>query len=162
MPAIPEYEILQNPALGAVLIRGFVDEFCAARDGLQGPLFASTFIVLPLAYHQVTRELLGHSKLHLHSALQKAVTREPEAFSSLSVRVQGLAIRTLRSLNVGFATGVLTYHPEVGQVWAGAQKIPRKDFPDKVKIMYNVARRAGRSTGSLGEAQALALLGVRI
>jgi len=114
-----ETHIVQNPALGCVLLWRFAAGFTRAHKTEASPVLQLAFIVLPTIYHQETCELL--QKTQYQSGLNGFVdkfTRSDVAKSDLLLAIHNRAIAlrslTLDSLRVGVRHHLLAISASTG------------------------------------------------
>jgi hypothetical protein len=106
-PPLNEFEIVQNPALGAYAIWRFGLGF-QEEEGRPAPL-PLAFLVLPLILHRPTLEVIRSTRKSSGLALFAAKLGE-ERENLLAVHVRALALRrlTLQSIAMGLDAHLLT------------------------------------------------------
>ncbi len=92
-----EYEIIQNPALGAAAIMQAVIKYHEVRDeGMPLPLLMA---VLPMVFHRKTTDLISGMRL-VGGGLRRAKGSDSTISVGLQRRMEGMAKITLRALNI--------------------------------------------------------------
>lgn len=148
LPARPnmvlnEAQLVQNTALGAVLIWLFVRAYnSTATRPCSLPL---CFTVLPILFHHVTRKEAESTSPN--SSLSKFVQKfEPNREQLLAVHDRMLAMRplTLRSLQLASARGLLAIAVEDAAVLTlRSQALSDRQKPERMRAMLRAAEKLG-------------------
>lgn len=148
LPARPdivlnEAQLVQNTALGAVLIWLFVRAYnSTATRPCPLPL---CFTVLPILFHHVTRKEAESTSPN--SSLSKFVEKfEPNREQLLAVHDRMLAMRplTLRSLQLASARGLIAIAIEDATVLTlRSQALPDRQKPERLRTMLRAAEKLG-------------------
>lgn len=159
-----EYEIMQNPALGANALWAFTQGFISRPTGeLQLLTMWHLVSVLPLVFHDTSRKMI--LKRRESSGLRSILDRDPsssvaqnETIFNIDNRLKGMESRTFRSLNVAIACNLISI--EEG---CFTSNVPFK-FPKKVlsetKAVLKAANKLGVWAGSMSAFEYLTILGV--
>ena len=92
-----EYEIIQNPVLGAAALTQAVIEYREARD--EGMQLALVMVVLPMVFHKETTEFIaGMNKVG--GGLRKAIGQDRTLSVGLQERMEKMAGLSFAALNV--------------------------------------------------------------
>ncbi len=152
-----ETEVVQNTALGAAALWQFCTSFSRKSARGQSPSLPYTMLVLPLVFHQ--RSVVVLAGKQFGSGLLKALYDAPDLVVGLQLRLESLHLRTLRSLNLACAAGLLVSETVSGEF--PVFRPLRKTLPTRLKPSHEQARlmlRAGRRLGTWFSAHDLAFL----
>ncbi len=95
-----EYEIIQNPVLGAAAITQAVIEYREARD--EGMPLALVMVVLPMVFHKETTELIaGMNKVG--GGLRRAIREDRTLSVGLQQRMEKMAELSFTALNLALS-----------------------------------------------------------
>jgi hypothetical protein len=150
-----EAELVQNPAICALVICTFVTEFYGQSKKLKGPAFPFVLPILPMVIHKETVEALARRRyiggLHLALAENKTLIVDLQERMEISTEL------TLSSLNICFASGLIGYDQERGQL------IPKKRIgfqteSEEVREMINTANRLGYWFSTINAEQLCSML----
>jgi hypothetical protein len=141
-----EIEMMQNPALGAVLLWRFTKAYTEAHPQKAGPPLPLAFLVLPLLWHVGTAEPLASTRTASGLRLFAGKFNEPSGGArDVLLAVQDRAIRwrekTAASLRVAYATGLVELG-ENGHLQAPAT-IREPDQNRTVATMVDGAEKLG-------------------
>ena len=155
--ALHEVDMVQNPALGAVLLWRFSLGYQgAAFAGASFPLF---FLVLPICFHRASLE--SALRTRRNSGLALFAARLGEVREDLfAIHTRALAFRqlSLDSLSIAVTTRFLTLDYRQALVRANTRRDP--ELPERIKPMWDAAERLGHWCGSLSLPQIAILLKV--
>jgi ABC-3C biological conflict system middle component len=155
-PALTEVELVQNPALGGVLLW----RFALGCQGVaqEGTVIPALFLVLPVCF-QITLESALHTRRNSGLSLFAARLGETRE-DLLAIHARALAFRqlTVDSLSVAIDAGLLTLDYQTATVIARARSEP--EMSDRIKSMWDAAERFGHWCGSLSLTQIALLLRV--
>ncbi|UUZ80533.1 DUF6521 family protein [Paenibacillus sp. P26] len=109
-----EYEIMQNPALGANALWAFTQGFISRpTEDLQPLTMWHLISVLPLIFHDTSRKMI--IKRRESSGLRSILDRDPassvgqnETVFNIDGRLMAMEDRTFRSLNLAIACKLIT------------------------------------------------------
>lgn len=106
-----EIELMQNSALGAVLLWRFTKAHAEANSLKTGPALPLTFLVLPLLWHSGTAEQLTCTRTSSGLRLFAGKFNDRNGTHDVLLAVQDRAIRwrekTAASLRVAYSTGLI-------------------------------------------------------
>lgn len=148
--------LVQNPALGSMLLWKFCSGFQAEKPG-DVALLPALFCVLPIVFHGPTLRALASTQLP--SGLSKFAVKLSEHREALiSIHDRSLAMRdlTLSSVAMGVATRYLRLDFPTARISATEQRLPR--VPERLKTHYAGAEKLGKWFARLPLAQAFSTL----
>lgn len=159
-----EAQVMQNPALGAVLLWRFAKAHADAHPQKQSPVLPVSFLILPLLWHAATAEPLTGTQTS--SGLRKYAAKfthptggARDVLLSLQDRATRWRAKTLDSLRVAFAAGLLDLG-EDGRIVAQAS-IPEPKQNRTVAQMVDGAEKIGVWFASLTVEEVSLILQVR-
>jgi hypothetical protein len=155
-----EAEIVQNSALGGVLIWAFVLEFYGQSKQSRGPSIPLALLVLPMSLHQETVEAL-HAR-NYDGGLDLALAENRVLTVDLQERMQAMAPQTMRALDVAFATGLITYDREKGELVPVRKTDPFRDASQELRHMLYTATRLGYWVCTINNERLGSLLRIRL
>jgi len=136
-----EVELVQNSALCSFILWTFVDEFYGESKNVRGPALPFILPVLPMVIHRETVENFGRRQyvggLHLALAENKTLTLDLQERMEMSLEL------TFSALNLCFASKLLNYNPDRGQLIPTNRKSGFHFPGSDVREMLNTARRLG-------------------
>jgi hypothetical protein len=92
-----EYEIIQNPALGAAaIVHAVVEYYKVTHEGMPLPMLMA---VLPMVLNRKTTELIFRKNM-VGGGLRKVKGEDRTLSAGLQRRMEGMANLTFRSLNI--------------------------------------------------------------
>lgn len=159
-----EYEIMQNPALGANALWAFTDGFISRSEEKLQPLTLWHIVsVLPLVFHDTSRKMI--LKRNQSSGLRSILDRDTassvaqnETIFNIDNRLMATENRTFRSLNIAIACKLITL--EEGYFSSDIPfKFPKK-VSDETKAVLKAANKLGVWAGSMTVFEYLTILGV--
>ncbi|UUZ93356.1 DUF6521 family protein [Paenibacillus sp. P25] len=159
-----EYEIMQNPALGANALWAFTQGFISRpTEDLQPLTMWHLISVLPLIFHDTSRKMI--IKRRESSGLRSILDRDPassvgqnETVFNIDGRLMAMEDRTFRSLNLAIACKLITL--EEGYFSSSVPyKLP-KLVSNETKAILKAAHKLGVWAGSMTVFEYLTILGV--
>lgn len=141
MALATESELVQNAALGALVLWAFTDEFCDQKRRQEGPPLTYLLPVLPMVMHEET--VLSIYRRHFDGGLLLAIADDRTMTLDLQERMEAMTPQTMQSLNLAFGVGLLTYRNDVGQVWSNRRNLSSVSRGDEIKPMIAAAERLG-------------------
>jgi hypothetical protein len=137
----PEYQIVQNPALGSIAIWHFVDTFSRSKELNVGAPIPLTTCVLPIVFHKESVDLLFNRRFE--GGLLNARAFDRTLGVGLQERIVDMIPLSFASLNVGIASGLLTVDEENMTVVPGP--LSAKPFRGALNVarIVHTARRLG-------------------
>ncbi|TWH59613.1 hypothetical protein DesLBE_4008 [Desulfitobacterium sp. LBE] len=160
-----EYEIMQNPALGANALWAFTQGFISHPEEELQPLTLWHLVsVLPLVFHDTSRKMIIKRKQT--SGLRSILDRDPassiaqnETIFNIDNRLKAMENRTFRSLNLAIACNLIAL--EEGYFTSNVPyKLP-KQISDETKNVLKAAYKLGVWAGSMSSFEYLTILGVQ-
>lgn len=159
-----EYEIMQNPALGANALWAFTQGFISRpHEELQSLTLWHLVTVLPLLYHDTSRKIIlkKRESSGLRSILErdsKNSVAQNETVFNINNRIKALQDRTFRSLNLALACNLISL--EEGYFFSNVSfKIP-STLPVETKNILKAAQKLGGWAGGMSDFEYLTILGV--
>jgi hypothetical protein len=154
--ALDEIEIVQNAGLGSVMIWKFGLGY-QTETGSLSPAMPLAFLVLPIAFHAPTLDLVLSTRVGSGLALFTSklnVDRE----NLLAVHARALALRelSLQSIVIGTRTQLLTIDYEHARIRANTKRAPTP--PDRVSRLLGGSEKLGHWCGRLNLSQIANLL----
>lgn len=156
MKRLIEPEIIQNDALGAMILWAFTNEYCAKQPA--GVSLLWLLPVLPLVFHQETVEAVSHR--HFDGGIYLALTEDRTLVSGLLERIKTMVPQTFAGLNVALATKLLKLD-ERKQRMISLRRTAPMPFGTKVKPLIATAERFGYWFGSSSPEELVSLLRIR-
>lgn len=141
MQLATEAELVQNPALGAALIWAFTAEFASRANQLRGPTMPLVLPVLPMVFHYETVSSL-HSR-NFEGGLDLALAENRTITADLHERMRAMFPQTMRALDIGFATNLIQYNRESGEIRPTRKTNPFSTSSDEIGKMFKTASRLG-------------------
>jgi Family of unknown function (DUF6521) len=161
---LQEYEIMQNPALGANAIWAFTQGFFARPpEELRSLTLWHLVTILPLIYHDTSRNMILKKReaSGLRSILERDSKRsiaQNETVFNINNRIKALEGRTFRSLNLALACNIVELGE--GHFFSNVPfKIPNTTL-DESKDILKAANKLGRWAGGMSDFEYLTILGV--
>ena len=159
MKLATEVELVQNSALCAFAIWTFVDEFYGESRNTRGPTIPFVLPVLPMVINRETVETLA--RRHYLGGLHLALAENRTLTIDLQERMEQMADLTFASLNIGFASKLLSYDSQRGQLIPADRKSGFHLQGDDVRDILNAARRLGYWFYNTGPDQLCSMLRIR-
>lgn len=159
-----EYEIMQNPALGANALWAFSQGFLSRQSETVRLLTLWHLVsVLPLVYQETSRKMI--LKRREASGLRSILDRDTknsiaqnEAVFNINSRLQAMEERTFRSLNIAIACKLISI--EGGYFSSSLPfKLP-KNTSVETKEILKAANKLGVWAGVMSDFEYLTVLGV--
>ncbi|MGG0875164.1 three component ABC system middle component [Bacillus inaquosorum] len=159
-----EYEIMQNPALGASALWAFSQGFLSRQSEKVRLLTLWHLVsVLPLVYQETSRKMIlkRREASGLRSILDrdiKSSIAQNEAVFDINSRLQAMEERTFRSLNIAIASKLIAL--EEGYFSSSLPfKLP-KNVSVETKEILKAANKLGIWAGGMSDFEYLTVLGV--
>ncbi|RKP56253.1 hypothetical protein D7Z26_06350 [Cohnella endophytica] len=159
-----EYEIMQNPALGANALWAYTQGFISRPAEELQPITLWHFIsVLPLVFQDTSRKMILKRKQSsgLRSILDRdtaSSVAQNESIFNIDNRLKAMENRTYRSLNVAIACKLITF--EEGYFSSDVPFKFSKNVSDETKAVLKAANKLGAWAGSMTVFEYLTILGV--
>jgi len=138
---VHEYDVVQNIAIGAIAIFNFANEFYKKTGELRGPSIALCMLVLPLIFNK-TFVSNAHRRA-FNGGLYKVINEDKSMFAGLQDRVEKMHSVSIRSLNLGFTSKLLTMDQENFEILPVRSKSPEFNN-NEIKEMISTSRRLGQ------------------
>jgi hypothetical protein len=138
-----EAQLVQNTALGGVLIWQFVRTFTdQASHGCPLPL---CFVILPILFHHATRGAAeGTSPASPLSKFVEKFERNREQLLAIHNRMIALRLLTLRSLQLASSRALIAIEPKDATVMPTRMSaLPDRQQPERLRKMLRAAEKLG-------------------
>ena len=153
-----EAHLVQNPAVGALALWGFVDEYAAKSQTGCPILFCLP--VLPIALNRDASATL-HSR-RFEGGLELALAEHREIAAGLQDRMEQMVLQTMHAIDLAFATRLMTYDSDSGHLSPLRHtRAFRTRVPDIRQIM-NTSRRLGYWFAAMPTRRIISLLNIRL
>jgi hypothetical protein len=136
-----EASLVQNPALGATMLWSFVNRFFDQTREKQGPLVFLAFPILPMVFHEETVQAL--SKRRFAGGFHLGLTENRTLTVELQERMESFSRQTLESLNIAFASALITFDKRTGELHPIRRTHPFEIRAKELGDMDRLARRLG-------------------
>lgn len=156
---VPEYEIIQNDAVGAVLLWAFANEFDRATEQSRGCVLPLLLPVLPICFHEASVQQLGTR--NFRGGLFRAVSESSEVATGLQYRMERMVSQTLNAVFVAVSSGLLDYDSGAGVIRPSRRTLPAELDTSAYSDLVAAARRLGRWFAELPTEQVCIALQVR-
>lgn len=136
-----ETELVQNAALGAVILWTFTEEYCDQCRRQSGPSLQLVLPVLPMVLDQETTESIYRRRFD--GGLFLALAENRTLTLDLQYRTQISIPQTMQALNLAFATRLLSYRKDEGILWSERRTAPELKSNSEVRPLLAAAKRLG-------------------
>ena len=150
-----EAELVQNPALCALMVCTFTAEYYGQSRKLKGPTIPFVLPVLPMVMHREAVETLA--RRHYIGGLHLALAENRTLTLDLQERMEAALELTMSALNISFASGLLGYDKERGQL-TSKKPIRFQSETTEVREMINTSKRLGYWFCTVNQDQLCSLL----
>ncbi|MGE5483618.1 MAG: three component ABC system middle component [Ignavibacteriales bacterium] len=154
-----DYDLVQNPALGAISLWAFVREFTLCTKDATGPTLPLMMLVLPIVFHQKTLESIEGR--HLEKGLYLALADDRSIPVGLQERMMAMSTRTFRSIGIAVGSGLLTFDVNSAEFFPGHRTDPSGTRRSDISMMLRGAKRLGHWAASTSHEHLFSLLRVR-
>jgi hypothetical protein len=141
-----ETVLVQNPALGGVLLWRFCVAYAEAHRTNEGPPLQLTFLVLPITFHRATFEELSATRGSIHLFADK-FSRSDTSKSDMLLGIQDRALEfrelTLESVSLAIRCRLVTLVPSTGRLVSLSTSRPSA-LPPTARPLATGAERLGR------------------
>lgn len=143
-----ETRIVQNPALGSVLIWQFTVGYSEGSDVSAPTPLPLLFLVLPIIYHQETAAFVKSTfkSSGLRAFVNKfddTKTSKSDLIISIHDRARVMRDLTRHSLSIALASDLIALNPQTGTVFPKTRTQPKAGIPDSIKDMIKIAEKLG-------------------
>jgi Family of unknown function (DUF6521) len=141
-----ETNLVQNPALGGVLLWRFCVAYAAEHRTHEGPPLQLTFLVLPMTFHRGTFEELSGTRGSIHLFAEK-FARSDTSKSDMLLGIQSRAVEfrelTMESVSLALKARLVTLVSSTGRLVALSSS-KSSTFPQSVRQLATGAERLGK------------------
>lgn len=158
-----EATVVQNPALGAVMLWRFACGFCEKHETKNCPPLPLAFLVLPIVLHSDSFADLAKTRIGLRAFADKFTdSANPRADLVLAIHDRTAAWRglSLAALQIGVRTQLVTIVTDDGTIMPLSAAKP-SGVPDSVRPLLNNAEKLGGWFASLSIFEVSSILKVR-
>jgi hypothetical protein len=159
MRKLNEFDLVQNAALGSILIWSFVSEFYKTQDEKTGPTLPHLMLVLPLLFNQHFVNSIYSKKRK--GGLYNALNEDRVLFAGVQSRMESMSKLTLRSIHIGMAAKILLIEKNTFEFIPIRSKVPDFKENESIKRMLVASKRLGYWFSTIDFNQICALLKVR-
>lgn len=143
-----ETKLIQNPALGSVLLWRFTTGYAKGSEINSPTPLPLLFLVLPIALHQETATFVKSTQKS--SGLRGFAGKFNESRHAkndliLSIQPRSISMRnlTLHSLRLAITSRLVTLDTQTGTVIPLSSTAPRAGIPESVRIMLKAVEKLG-------------------
>lgn len=141
MSHLVEHDVIQNIGIGALALHRFTISFTAQKQNIQGPSLASSFVVLPLLYHEATLNSIYNKQMK--TAFSSATIEYREMPAGLQGRMEDMSDQTFKSLTLAFCSKLLTYDKTLNELRSVTQTLNTNQYNSDIKKIVKGADRIG-------------------
>lgn len=141
MKNIEEYYIVQNYALSALALWNFSYEFYNNDGEKRGPTLPLLMTILPMVLHKETVSLIYRKQKE--GGFYRAITEDKVIEIGLQERMEAMADKTLRSLNLAFASGILGYNNLNTQIIPKQKPPSLSSYNEETNKIIRASQRLG-------------------
>lgn len=141
MTNIKEYDIVQNQALGALAMWNFCYDFYKNTEQNCGPILPHLMLVLPMVFHKETVSSIYRRKKE--GGFYRVITEDKMIQVDLQQRMEAMAEKTLISLNLAFASGILEYNNLNSQIIPKRTPPSTNSYNDETNKIIRASQRLG-------------------
>lgn len=151
--------MVQNQALGAILISTFTTEYFVVKGEKNGPTLPHLMLVLPLVFNQhfvkstYTRRKKG--------GLFIAINQDRSLIAGIQERMESMGELTMKSINISFASHMIKMDKYTFEFHPVSRKLPDFKQYESIKNMITVTKRLGYWFATIDFPQLCVLLKVR-
>lgn len=145
---LSEVDLVQNAALGSVLVWHFGIGYQERAASVPPPLLLS-FIVLPIClYSQTLSDVLSTRRASGLSLFAEKITNSRENLLAIHPRALAMRELTFESIGIGVGGGLLTIdYP--GATLRSNQSEKTPELPERIKDLWEAAGRLGYWCGAM-------------
>jgi hypothetical protein len=159
MSLTSEVELVQNTSLGAISIWAFTNEYCGQMNRRRGPQMPLSTIVLPMVFHEETLEAIRAR--HFEGGLFTALAQNRSIGVELQERIESMLPQTMSALNLCFASGLLNFDRQRGDLQAARRSEPFPPQADSTRRIISAAERLGYWCSTINTGRLCSLLNIR-
>jgi len=152
MDVLFEHNVSQNIGLAAETLWTATAEAYAASGKISGIPLPLSMIILPLAFHQRSAELLA-SKTQ-PAAMYKALAADGGIVIGLQRRMESMAANTFAGIDLAIRSGLIEIDREQQcQLFPKRKTAPVDHYADDVRIILAAAKRIGQAITEMSPTQ---------
>jgi len=159
MTRIDEFDAVQNPALGSLLLWAFVAEYFRTKGENEGPSFPHMMLVLPILFNKNFVETIYRK--NFNGGLYNALNEDMSLFVGVQNRMQAMSSLTFRSINVCCSAKIVLLDKERYEFIPLRKKSQEYKDNESIHKMLAAARRLGHWFATNDLNQLCGLLKVR-
>lgn len=159
MPLSTQAELVQNSAIGAALLWAFTLEYFGQTLRQKGPTLPLALPILPMTLHQETVESL--CARNYDGGLDLALAENRTLTLDLQERMEAMLPQTMSALGVAFASRLITFDRDSGQLRPLRMTDPFRADSNEVRRMLHTATRLGYWFATINPERIGSLLRIR-
>lgn len=134
-----EFFVVQNYALGSLSIYHFAKSYYETKDKLEGPIIPLTMLVLPIVFNERCLTSISEvKKVSGRVSMLNVLAEHRDLPVGMQKRVVEMREQSLRSLNLGFAKGLLGYNKENSTIFPMSRlKLASSNVNDNQRIFHS-------------------------
>jgi hypothetical protein len=160
------FEIIHNPALGAMGIATYVFEYTKATNFKKGADFPKTFLVSPIILHERSVQKIMKMRIQNNSGIVKAIQEEPLILTQLQERLDYSIEFTCQSIRFAYDAGLikLRYTEKELELFPTDKNISSnlKNLPENIKNIITAGKRLGYWFASVNSQELYNLLHIEL
>ncbi|HRI47711.1 MAG TPA: DUF6521 family protein [Ignavibacteriaceae bacterium] len=141
MEKVIEQDIIQNIGIGALALHKYVQSYYSAKQKLRGTNLNIVMPVLPIVFHQKTLDSIY--KRGFDGGMYNALSQFRDLPAGLQERMQNMSKQTFESLNLGFASRLITYDKCLNEILPLVDKVKIEHYNSDIKNIIKAADRLG-------------------
>jgi len=143
-----EHGLVQNPALGSFLLWRFATGYVEDRSDAAGPPLSLCFLVLPMIYHEATREIVRGTRKNtglrgFAAKFTSSKFQQSDDLLSLHERVEVMREGSLDALRMGIAYRLISVDSETGEIHPLSRTKPRRHVAGSVRALVAESEKVG-------------------
>lgn len=161
-----ETQLVQNPALGAMLLWRFATGYEHGSETHKATPLPLLFIVLPILFHRETASVVQRTRLasglrYFADKFRESGTNAGDLILTINKRALDMRRLSSKSIMAAVASGLISVHCDTGQAVPLSFTAPKAGIPKTIHTMLNSAEKLGVwcSQVSLHEVSAILRVG---
>lgn len=138
---LSEFKIVQNNFLGSVMLWQFTNSFYLNTNKKNGPKIHLTMLVLPMVFNKTTVDIMCNK--NYAGGLYRSLEEDKTIIAGLQDRMMLMSDQTFKSLNIGFASGLIDYKKHALEIVPKYVNNPIKKNKKEIRKMLNTSKRIG-------------------
>lgn len=143
-----EHDQVQNTALGSFLLWRFAIGHADTKDDAAGPPISLCFLVLPMIYHEATRELVrktrkGTGLRGFAAKFASSTFQQSDDLLALHERALIMRPASLEAIRMGVAFRLISIDADSGEVHPLTRSMPRRHVSQSVGDLVKQGEKIG-------------------